>query len=57
MIQTVKSDNPPLRLMLGADAFSLWEKKRAALDEEFARWREVGMNTAFEGVDITPIGG
>ena len=27
MIKAIESDNPPLRLMLGADAFGLWEKK------------------------------
>ena len=57
MIATVDSDDPPLRLMLGADAFGLWEKKRAAMDGEFARWREAGLDTAFEGAAVTPVGG
>lgn len=57
MIQAVESDNPPLRLMLGADAFGLWEKKRSALDAELANWREVGENTAFPGVEVGAIGG
>jgi short-subunit dehydrogenase len=57
MIEAVESDDPPLRLMLGADAYGLWEKKRAALDEELAKWRSVGENTAFEGVEVGPVGG
>ncbi len=57
MIQAFESDSPPLRLMLGADAFGLWEKKRASMEEEFAQWRAVGEGTAFEGVEVTPVGG
>jgi NAD(P)-dependent dehydrogenase (short-subunit alcohol dehydrogenase family) len=57
MIAAVESPQPPLRLMLGADAFGLWEKKRAAMDEEFAQWREMGIATAFEGVEVSQIGG
>jgi len=57
MIAAVDSPNPPLRLMLGADAFGLWEKKRAAMEAEFAAWRTVGEATAFPGVTVTPVGG
>jgi short-subunit dehydrogenase len=57
MIEAVESDEPPLRLMLGADAFGLWDQKRAAQDAEFARWRARGENTAFEDVEVTAIGG
>ena len=57
MIQVVESNNPPLRLMLGADAYGLWEKKRTAMDEEFLKWRDVGINTAFDGIEARPIGG
>ena len=57
MIAAVDSPNPPLRLMLGADAFGLWEKKRAGMDAEFTRWRELGEATAFEGATVTPVGG
>ncbi|HEV2802777.1 MAG TPA: oxidoreductase [Pyrinomonadaceae bacterium] len=56
MIAAVESDDPPLRLMLGADAAGLWETKRAAMEEEFARWREVGMKTAFDGIEAGKIG-
>ena len=57
MIQVVESETPPLRLMLGADAFGLWEKKRGEMDAEFKEWREIGINTAFDGVEIQQIGG
>lgn len=57
MVQAVESETPPLRLMLGADAYGLWEKKRAALDEELEAWRGVGEDTAFSGVEVGAIGG
>jgi NADP-dependent 3-hydroxy acid dehydrogenase YdfG len=56
MIAAVESDDPPLRLMLGADAYGLWEKKRTALDAELEKWRDTGINTAFEGVNVGAIG-
>ncbi len=57
MIEAVEAENPPLRLMLGADAFGLWEKKRIAMEEEFTTWRKIGENTAFDGVEVGQIGG
>jgi NAD(P)-dependent dehydrogenase (short-subunit alcohol dehydrogenase family) len=57
MIQVVESDEPPLRLMLGTDAYGLWEKKCAAMNDELAKWRTVGEDTAFEGVQVNAIGG
>lgn len=57
MIAAVEAHEPPLRLMLGADAFGLWEKKRAAMEADFSAWREVGEDTAFDGVEVRQIGG
>lgn len=57
MIKAIEADEPPLRLMLGADAFGLWEKKRTAMDKEFTTWREIGEATAFDGVEVGQIGG
>lgn len=57
MIKAVEADSPPFRLMLGADAFGLWEKKRAAMEEEFSTWRKLGEDTAFDGVEAGQIGG
>lgn len=57
MIQVVESSDPPLRLMLGADAYGLWDRKRAETDAEMAKWREVGEDTAFSDVNFVAIGG
>jgi len=57
MIQVVESADPPLRLLLGADAIGLWEQKQAAQRAEFGAWREVGEGTAYEGVEVIPVGG
>ncbi|MEJ1934701.1 oxidoreductase [Nostoc sp. NIES-2111] len=57
IIQAVESENPPLRLMLGADAYGLWEQKRTAERQEFEDWKEVGINTAYENAVSAPIGG
>jgi NAD(P)-dependent dehydrogenase (short-subunit alcohol dehydrogenase family) len=57
MIQTVESADPPLRLLLGADAIGLWESKQAAVAADIARWRASGEGTAFDGAIATPVGG
>ncbi len=57
MIAAVESDDPPLRLLLGADAIGMWEKKQAAVAADLARWRAVGDATAFEGATVAPVGG
>jgi hypothetical protein len=43
--------------MLGADAYELWEKKSAAMNEELVKWRKVGEDPTFAGVKVGPIGG
>ncbi len=57
MIAAVESDDPPMRLLLGADAIGLWEKKQAAVAADLARWRAIGEATAFEGATVAPVGG
>lgn len=57
MIQAVESEDPPLRLMLGADAYALWEQKLAAMQAELARWRSVGEATACDDASFAAIGG
>lgn len=56
MIQVVESDNPPLRLALGADAVGAIDEKLKSFKEELDAWRQVSVNTAFEGVEIGAIG-
>lgn len=47
MIAAIDSAEPPLRLLLGADAVGLWKHKRDAMTAELDRWRETGENTAY----------
>ena len=51
MIAAVEAKAPPLRLMLGADAYGMWEAKLAGRQAEFAAWRAVGEATGFEGAE------
>lgn len=55
MIKVVESDDPPLRLMLGADAYGLWEQKLAAMQGELARWRSLGEATACDDAQFQAI--
>jgi NAD(P)-dependent dehydrogenase (short-subunit alcohol dehydrogenase family) len=57
MIAAVESDDPPLHLLLGADAIGIWEERQAAFTGELARWRAVGEGTAINGAVATPVGG
>lgn len=57
MIKVVESEHPPLRLMLGADAYGLWHRKQGEMAAELTRWRDLGEATAFEGAEVKPIGG
>jgi NAD(P)-dependent dehydrogenase (short-subunit alcohol dehydrogenase family) len=57
MIQAVESENPPLRLALGADALDAIASKLESVKTELEVWREVGTNTAFAGVTVGAIGG
>jgi short-subunit dehydrogenase len=57
MIKVVESSEPPLRILLGADAYGLWEQKRAYMDEETAKWRKIGEDTACSDAAFTAIGG
>jgi NAD(P)-dependent dehydrogenase (short-subunit alcohol dehydrogenase family) len=55
MIQVVESDNPPLRLALGADAVAVIEEKLKSVQAELDAWRQVSVNTAFDGVEMGAI--
>ena len=50
-------DTPPMRLMLGLDAYGLWDQTIAKRIEDIDSWRERGLNTSFDGVEIKPLGG
>ncbi|MBD2306608.1 SDR family NAD(P)-dependent oxidoreductase [Chroococcidiopsis sp. FACHB-1243] len=57
MIQAVNSDNPPLRLALGADAVGAIETKLESVKAEMEAWKDVAVNTAYEGAAVGAIGG
>jgi len=57
IIKVVESDNPPLRLVLGADALNAIENELEAVKKDIATWRDVSIDTAFEGTVIGAIGG
>jgi NAD(P)-dependent dehydrogenase (short-subunit alcohol dehydrogenase family) len=57
MIQVVESDNPPLRLALGADAVDTIDAKLASVKAELDAWKQVSIDTAFEGAVVGAIGG
>lgn len=57
MVQAVNSDNPPLRLALGADAVSAIETKLESVKTELDAWKDVAVNTAYEGAVVSAIGG
>lgn len=56
MIQVVESENPPLRLPLGADSVAAIEEKLLSVKNDINNWREVAINTAFEDAVVTPLG-
>jgi len=56
MLAVVDSKDPPLRLMLGADAYDLWDRVIAARQTELERGRARGVATAFEGAEVIAIG-
>lgn len=57
MIQVVESDNPPLRLALGADAVETIAAKLESVKAELDTWKQVSIDTAFEGAVVGAIGG
>jgi len=57
MIQVVENENPPLRLALGEDAVSAIEAKLMAVKAELDAWRDISSSTAFEGAEVSTIGG
>ena len=51
MIAATEAEAPPLRLLLGADAYGMWEAKLTARQAEFAAWRPIGEATGFDGAE------
>ncbi|ARV60762.1 short-chain dehydrogenase/reductase [Nostocales cyanobacterium HT-58-2] len=57
IIQAVESDHPPLRLALGVDAVNGIDAKLKSVKAELDAWRQVAVDTAFEGAVVSAIGG
>ncbi|MBF2028722.1 MAG: SDR family NAD(P)-dependent oxidoreductase [Oscillatoriales cyanobacterium C42_A2020_001] len=57
MIQAVNSLNPPLHLALGSDALDAIHAKLEAVAADLTAWKNVSINTAFDGVVVSAIGG
>ncbi|TFF42570.1 oxidoreductase [Pseudomonas sp. RIT623] len=55
MLEVVASEAPPIRLMLGRDAFSIWEATLGKRQEDLNHWRERGEDTAFDGAELVEI--
>ncbi|MGV1761167.1 oxidoreductase [Rhizobium sp. A22-96] len=47
IIKAVDSAEPPLRLLLGSDAYRLAESRLAALQKNFEAWKDVTLSTDF----------
>ncbi|MBC3541200.1 oxidoreductase [Rufibacter sediminis] len=48
LIQTAAAENPPLHLLLGADAYDMATQKLDSLSQEFQQWAEVSRSVGFE---------
>lgn len=55
VIDMVESDAAPVRLMLGEDAYQLWESATASRGRDLAKWRARGENTAIPGAAKNPV--
>lgn len=47
IIAAAASENPPLHLLLGADAYQLAKDKIAAIQQDLADWEALATNTHF----------
>ncbi|QNE42330.1 SDR family NAD(P)-dependent oxidoreductase (plasmid) [Hymenobacter sp. NBH84] len=51
LIQLAAAPNPPLHLLLGADAYDMAEAKIQHLEDEMAHWKDRSLATAAESAD------
>ncbi|MBC7795763.1 MAG: short-chain dehydrogenase/reductase, partial [Pyrinomonadaceae bacterium] len=57
MIKVVESENAPLRLPLGEDALLAIEDELEKVKKDIEPWRQTAIDTAFEGMKASRIGG
>lgn len=55
ILAAVDSEHPPVRLLLGADAYSLWESAVESRNRDIAPWREQAEDTAFPDAEMNPV--
>jgi hypothetical protein len=55
VVDMVASDTAPVRLMLGEDAYQLWESAVASRNRDLAQWRARGEDTAIPGAAKNPV--
>ncbi|MFJ4371023.1 oxidoreductase [Pseudomonas japonica] len=55
MLEVVASAAPPVRLMLGRDAYAIWEATLARRQADLDSWRGRGEDTAFDGAELVEI--
>lgn len=55
MLEAVASEAPPVRLMLGRDAYAIWDNTIARRIADIDAWRERGQDTAFDDADFVDI--
>ncbi|MFT4103258.1 MAG: oxidoreductase [Burkholderiaceae bacterium] len=55
VIDMVDSDSAPVRLMLGEDAYQLWDSAVASRNRDLAKWRARGEDTAIPGATKNPV--
>ena len=57
IIKVAESNDAPLRLPLGEDSITTIEAELEKVREDISTWRQVGVDTAFEGMTASAIGG
>lgn len=55
VVDMVESDTAPVRLMLGEDAYRLWESAVASRNRDLSVWRARGEDTAIPGAMKNPV--
>jgi short-subunit dehydrogenase len=55
MLEVVACEVPPVRVMLGRDAFSIWETTIAKRQNDLNIWRAHGEDTAFDDAQLMEI--
>ena len=55
LIDMVEGDSAPVRLMLGEDAYQLWESAVASRNRDLSKWRARGEDTAIPGAAKNPV--